>query len=109
MEPVVNLVAVKHDNSKPRLDLVPSAALLEVAKVLTFGAGKYSAHNWRKGFDWSRLIGASMRHLAAFNDGQNLDEETRLSHVAHLACCALFLLEHQLKGLGKDDRYKSVE
>lgn len=64
------------------------------------------AHNWRKGFEWSRLIGAAMRHLTAILDGEDTDPESGLPHVDHLACCVMFLSEHQKKNLGIDDRYK---
>lgn len=98
--------ALKNDQEKPRMELVPAGATLEIAKVLTFGAKKYAAHNWRKGFDYSRLIGALERHIAAFKEGEDTDPESGLPHMAHAGCCVMFLLEHQLKGYGKDDRYK---
>lgn len=96
----------KHDGEKVRLELLPTRALEEIGKVLTFGAKKYDAWNWAKGFAWSRLIGATFRHLFAFARGEDKDPETGLSHLAHAGCCILFLLEHFLGGLGTDDRFK---
>jgi len=96
---------IKHDQEKIRLELFPTEALNEIGKILTFGAKKYSDWNWAKGFKWSRLIGASLRHLLAWKAGVNKDEETGISHLAHLGCCVLFLLQHELKGLGTDDRH----
>ena len=75
---------------------------------MTFGAKKYDSHNWRRGFKWSRLLGAALRHILAFMGGQDKDPETNLSHLAHAACCIMFLLEHEAKGLGEDDRYKDI-
>lgn len=98
--------AIKHDQAKPSMQLLPTASLQAIAEVLDFGAKKYAAHNWRKGMDWSRLLGAAMRHLTSFNDGEDKDPESGLSHLAHLGCCVLFLLEYEKKGLGTDDRYK---
>jgi len=100
------LAGAKHDAGKPPMSLLPWAALREVAKVLEFGRRKYSAHNWRKGFAWSRLADADIRHLDAWIDGENLDPETKLNHLAHHVCEGLFLLEHVLKNYGTDDRYK---
>lgn len=97
---------IKHDSDKPALALLPFRATEEVAKVLAFGAKKYDAWNWKKGFAWSRLIGAALRHLFAFARGEDKDAETGLSHLAHAACCVLFLLEHELESLGSDDRWK---
>ena len=99
---------VKHDQEKPRAELLPSAPLLAIADVLTFGAQKYAAHDWRQGFDQSRLIGAAYRHLMAYNDGEDLDPESRLPHLAHLGCCVLFMLEQHIKQTGNDDRYREV-
>lgn len=96
----------KYDGGKPRPELLPSAALLEVSKVMEFGARKYSDENWRNGFKWKRLYGAALRHILAHKDGENKDIESGITHLAHAACCILFLLEHELKGLGEDDRHK---
>jgi Domain of unknown function (DUF5664) len=57
---------MKHDGGKVRVDLLPFGALLEVAKVLTYGARKYDTDNWRQRMKWRRLIGASLRHVLAF-------------------------------------------
>lgn len=99
--------ALKYDKDKVPLELLAPTALTEIAKVLQFGAKKYSAHNWRKGMNWSRLLGAALRHLFAYIRGEDKDPETGLSHLAHLGCCVMFLLEYQLLGLGTDDRYGS--
>lgn len=99
--------AKKCDQEKTPVDLLPPEGLLEIAKVLEFGAKKYDAHNWRKGMKWSRLLGASLRHIYAFVTGEDKDSESGLSHLAHAGCCILFLLTYETKGLGTDDRYKS--
>lgn len=96
----------KFDMDKPRMDLVDPAALEEWAKVLTFGAKKYAAHNWRQGIAYSRLIAAAMRHLNAFNAGQDNDPETGLPHMAHLMCCASFIIGLSKSGADHDDRWK---
>lgn len=95
---------VKHDQGKARWDLLPFEALDQVVLVMTFGAEKYNDRNWEKGMKWGRLIGAAFRHLVAFVRGQNLDPETGLPHLAHAACCVLFLLTYQLRGTPGDDR-----
>lgn len=96
----------KDDQAKPRTDLLPAGALLEVAKVLGSGADRYGADNWRKGMAWRRLIGALLRHVLAFSRGEDRDPDTGLPHLAHATCCALFLLTYQLEKLGQDDRAK---
>ena len=88
---------VKYDTNKIPLDLLPMAALLEVGEVLKFGAEKYEPYNWAKGMSYSRLIAACLRHVFAFNQGENLDPETGKSHIAHALCCLLFLMEYETK------------
>lgn len=98
--------ALKFDEDKPPLHLLPKAALIEIARVLAFGAKKYQKEwNWANGFDWSRLISAAERHLFAFEQGEDLDKDSGFLHLSNLGCCVLFLIIHQLYGLGKDDRY----
>jgi hypothetical protein len=98
--------ALKHDSEKPSMDLLPVGAKKAIAEVFDFGAKKYARHNWRNGFNYSRLIAAAERHLDAFNDGEDLDPESGKPHLAHLGCCVLMLLESTIKGYGVDDRYK---
>lgn len=99
---------LKADAEKVRYELLPSHALHQVAQVFTFGAKKYADENYLKGAAWRRYLGAGLRHLHAFARGEDNDAETGLSHLAHLCCCALMLLELQRVGTGTDDRVKGV-
>jgi len=99
--------AIKHDSDKLPMHLLSTEALNQVAAVLQFGADKYDAHNWRKGFIWSRTISAALRHLLAFNAGEDRDPESNFSHIAHAMCCLMFLLEFEKTHPELDDRYKS--
>jgi hypothetical protein len=98
--------AQKFDTQKSPMQLLPCDPLRQIADVLGFGAQKYKAHNWRKGMEWSRLTGAAMRHLTAFNDGEDTDPESGISHLAHAGCCILFLLQYLKDHPELDDRYK---
>ncbi len=95
---------LKYDDGKIPLHLLPFDAILEITKVLDFGQKKYSANNWRKGFVWSRVFRAAVGHLISWWMGQDLDEETGISHLAHAGCCVIFLLHFVLKQTGTDDR-----
>ena len=98
--------AVKFDENKLPLHLLSTEALMQTAAVLKFGADKYAAHNWRGGFAWSRPLAAAMRHILAYNAGEDKDPESGLSHLAHAACCIMFLLEFEKTHPELDDRYK---
>lgn len=97
----------KHDAGKPMMSLLSSKWLLGVAAVLTFGAKKYASHNWRKGLWNSKLMDAAGRHIAAFNDGEDVDPESGLSHLLHASCCLMFAYELSLTRPDLDDRYKA--
>lgn len=96
---------IKFDTDKPKVELLSSIALIEISKVLTFGAKKYDDHNWRKGMHWSRLLGAATRHILAYLGGEDKDSESGLSHLAHAGCCIMFLLEYEQTHKNLDDRY----
>ncbi len=97
---------VKHDAGKARWDLLPPELMEETAKVLAFGAAKYGARNWEKGFSWGRAFAALMRHLWDWWRGANggRDEETGLSHLAHAAANLAFLIAFEKRQVGQDDR-----
>ena len=96
-------LGVKFDNQKPQWSLVPSAAMEEIVDVLTYGANKYSPDNWKyvDNHD-TRYFNAAMRHLWAWRQGEKDDSESHKSHLAHAACCLLFLMAFDQEA-DKDD------
>ena len=100
---------VKHDQGKPRLDLLPPVAIELVGEVLAHGAEKYDADNWRKVDDRRRYLGAALRHLMAYARGEDIDPDSGLSHLAHASASTLFLLEAQELNLGDDTRPKASQ
>ena len=100
----------KYDGDKAKLYLLPPKSILEVGKVLTYGAEKYDAENWRKVDDLqNRYTSAALRHIFAHIDGEDADEETGLSHLAHAMCCLLFKLEDELLGKGEEERTREAD
>ena len=85
------MAGTKHDQGKQRMDLIDPDALEGIAKVLTFGAQKYEAHNWRQGISNSRLVAALLRHLFDILRGEYVDPESGLPHIDHVGCCWMFL------------------
>ena len=96
----------KFDKGKAQLDLLSTIWLMGVGQVLTFGAKKYESHNWRKGISRSRLMAACLRHLLAYNNGEDYDPETGLLHLYHASCCLMFASELHETMPETDDRYK---
>ena len=83
----------KFDKDKPRWELLPLGPVEAIVQVLTHGAEKYDDFNWQKLDNLSdRYYAAMMRHLKKTRDGEIIDTETGLSHLAHALCCGIFLL-----------------
>lgn len=87
---------LKFDSGKLRPGLIPPEVIRAVAEVMTYGAKKYSADNWKQ-VDPERYIDALWRHYLAWKTGEEKDAESGLSHVAHFATNALFLLYFELE------------
>jgi len=102
----VNGKGLRLNDNKPRIDLVPSSVLYEIAKVLEYGTKKYEEHNWRKGMKWSVPYACAMRHLLKFWEGEDVDSESGESHLGHVLCNILMLIEYSKICTNLDDRYK---
>ena len=89
--------AKKYDGGKLKYSYTPIRGLNAVAKVMTMGGEKYGAHNWRSGDKEFilRLFDAANRHLNLYfaDMQQDVDAESGLSHLAHVACNALMIME----------------
>ncbi len=93
-----NAIGKKNDQDKIRMDLLPFDSLEEIAKVLTFGAKKYAPNNWKVvAHPIERYEAAMLRHISSYKNGEKLDSETGLPHLAHAACCLLFLISFEQK------------
>lgn len=91
----------KLDEGKTRYDLVYQPFIDTIAEVMTDGAKKYPAHNWARGMDWSKPFNALHRHVSAWKNGELIDPESKRSHLAHAACCLMFLFSYST-----NERYK---
>lgn len=82
----------KYDSGKPQFSLIDPKFMLEFAQVMTMGAEKYGADNWKTIENAiPRYTDALHRHLNAFEQGKMDDEESGLAHLAHVAANAMFL------------------
>jgi hypothetical protein len=90
---------------KTPLGLIPPFAMEQTALAHKHGAEKYGPFNWRDtGVCASTYINAMMRHINAFRDGENLDPESGISHLAHIACSCNILLDADYCDTLQDDR-----
>lgn len=88
-----DIQGVKADAGKPRPSLVPPSLVWAVARVREYGCAKYhDPDNWRR-VEPKRYRDALYRHWLAYLDGEELDPESGLPHLWHVACNIAFLIE----------------
>lgn len=82
----------KYDSGKPQFSLIDPKFMLEFAQVMTMGAEKYGAGNWKTIENAiPRYKDALHRHMNAFERGEMDDPESGQSHLIHVAANAMFL------------------
>lgn len=93
-EVIVVDAGLKFDSGKIDYTLIPAIAIESLATVLHYGAKKYKPNNWRH-VDPAKYVQAFERHWKAYLDGEMLDAESGLPHLAHCMTNLAFLLELQ--------------
>lgn len=91
--------------TKSRLGLVPPALMITVAPAFANGAEKYGAYNWRdESISLSVYLEASLRHIFAFMDGEDIATDSGLDHLAHAAACMAIIFDARSLGKLIEDR-----
>lgn len=79
--------------------------LREVGVAMLEGAMKYGRHNYRPaGVLASVYVDAAMDHLARFWEGQDIDPDSKLSHVTKAITSLIVLRDSMIAGNWVDDR-----
>jgi hypothetical protein len=104
--------AVKYDAGKIDWSILPIGPSKEIIKVFTYGEQKYARGNYLNagGLKYHRVLNSLLRHVHAFMEGEDLDPETGLSHLAHAGCNIYMLLSYELnkEKFDNDDRATMV-
>lgn len=96
----------RFNTGKPDYSLIPLCTMEDEAKVWAYGKQKYAAWNWAKGMAWSVPLACLMRHMAAWQKGEELDPESGLPHLAHAMCNLRMLTLYSKTFTEGDDRPK---
>lgn len=90
---------------KAPLSTVSAAVLMEVGVAMLEGARKYGRHNWRAaGIRYSVYYDAAMRHLMDWWEGEDLDPDSKLSHVTKAITTLIVLRDAMIQEMVTDDR-----
>jgi hypothetical protein len=91
--------------SKLPLHLWPETATALGALGLLDGMLKYGRANWREaGARATIYVDALRRHVAAWMEGEELDPDSGLPHLAHALACLAILVDAEAAGKLVDDR-----
>lgn len=85
---------MKNDSQKLRLELLEPEFIEGIGKIITFGAQKYEADNWKKASNpenIKRIKGSLLRHTFSYLKGEKVDPESGESHLYHIGCNLMFL------------------
>lgn len=92
-------------SSKIPLHLWPTTATAMGALGMLDGALKYGRANFRVlGSRASTYVDAAKRHIDAWYEGEDMDPDSGLPHLAHALACLAILVDTQAAGILNDDR-----
>lgn len=90
---------------KAPLSVVPMGVLVEIGVGMLEGTAKYGRHNYRcAGVRESVYFDATMRHLIAYWEGEDVDPDSGLSHLTKAMCSLAVWRDAQMQGMATDDR-----
>ena len=101
----------KYDQQKPRFSLIPPISIIHIVNVLEYGAKKYGDDNYKHVEDsHTRYLDAMMRHyLWGEALDEQVDSESNLPHIAHMASCLIFILSKIPLRVANDPPVKAIQ
>lgn len=91
--------------AKAPMSTVSAPVLAEIGVAMLEGACKYGRHNYRvSGVRASIYYDATMRHLMAWWEGENVDPGSGLSHITKAITSLVVLRDAMIQGKVEDDR-----
>ena len=99
----------KHDSGKYQPSLIYESLLKEISSVREYGIEKYGFSE-----DWLttepiRHFNAAIRHIRAFMNGEQYDQESTLHHLAHAASNLMFEIERLYRQNDPVDKEKAKQ
>lgn len=90
---------------KAALSTVPMNVVVEIGVGMMEGAAKYGRHNYRAvGVRSSVYFDATMRHLIAYWEGEDIDPDSGMSHISKALTSLAVWRDAQMQDMCKDDR-----
>jgi len=87
---------------------IPWTAVIEMGTVMDGGAYKYGAYNYRDTrISTTTYHDAILRHFMLWADGEEVDPESRCSHLAHIMACCALMIDARETNMLEDSRSKT--
>ncbi|MGE3582878.1 MAG: dATP/dGTP diphosphohydrolase domain-containing protein [Hyphomonadaceae bacterium] len=91
--------------AKAPISCIPAPVIFEIGLAMMEGARKYGRHNWRAAdVRASVYYDAAFRHLAAWWEGEDIDPQSGISHLAHAMASLAILRDANGRRALIDDR-----
>lgn len=95
---------------KVPMSTVSARVMMEIGLGMLEGDRKYGRHNYRvAGVRGSVYYDACMRHIMAWWEGEDVDQESGLSHITKALSCLTVLRDAMLNNKFYDDRPPKLE
>lgn len=106
--PVVNPKEGAGAQKPASWSVIPRWVIMGLGRVMQIGAAKYDAFNYRdSNVSAMTYVDAIERHLQLWQDGEEIDEETGVSHLFSVMASCSILLDAQANGTMADNRPKT--
>lgn len=90
---------------KAPISTVSAPVIMEIGIAMLEGARKYGRHNYRKaGVRGSVYYDATLRHLMAWWEGEDIDPDSGLSHITKAMASLAVLRDSMIRENWVDDR-----
>ena len=95
--------SARYNEGKIQTREVYPAFILGIGDVLTKSREKYEAFNWCRPTKLSTPYESLMRHLMAFQMGEDFDKESGKHHLLHCATNLMFMYYHVINNPNESD------
>lgn len=97
-------------STKLPVELWPATATILGSLALLDGLMKYGRTNWRAtDVRASIYVAACKRHLDAWFEGEDIDPDSKVPHLAHALACLAILVDADASGTLIDDRQMQIK
>lgn len=81
----------RFNEGKPEISQLDPRFLIDLADLITKSAAKYGKYNYALGQEYHTPFDSLMRHAMKFWQGEDMDPESGLHHVLHMAANCMIL------------------